>query len=48
MIISENFEVRPWQVVSVLMRYKIIDKRDNARGYDLYKETAEYKSKIKK
>ena len=48
MIISENFEVRPWQVVSVLMRYKIIDKRDNARGYDLYKETVEYKSKIQK
>lgn len=42
-----NDNIRPWQIVSLLMRYKIIKKRDEARGYDLYKETEEYKSKIK-
>jgi len=41
-----NDNIRPWQIVSLLMRYKIIEKRDEARGYDLYKETEEYKSKI--
>jgi hypothetical protein len=48
MIISEKFDIRPWQVVSVLIRYKVISKRDNARGYNLYKQTEEYKSKINK
>ena len=38
--------IRPWQIVSLLMRYKIITKRDEARGYDKYKETEEYKSKV--
>jgi hypothetical protein len=47
MIISENNKVRPWQVVSVLMRHKVISKRDESRGYDKYKETDEYKSKLK-
>jgi hypothetical protein len=42
-----NDNIRPWQIVSLLMRYKIIEKRDEARGYDLYKETEEYKSKLK-
>jgi hypothetical protein len=41
-----NDNMRPWQIVSLLMRYKIINKRDEARGYDLYKETEEYKSKL--
>lgn len=39
-------DVRPWQVVSVLVRHKIIGKRDDARGYDIYKKTEEYKSKL--
>jgi hypothetical protein len=39
-------DVRPWQVVSVLVRHKIIGKRDDARGYDIYKQTDEYKSKL--
>ena len=47
MKISENNNVRPWQVVSVLMRYKVIKKRDDALGYDSYKKTDEYKNKIK-
>jgi hypothetical protein len=38
--------IRPWQIVSLLMRYKIITKRDEARGYDKYKETEEYKIKV--
>ena len=30
------------------MKYKIIKKRDEALGYDKYKETEEYKQKIEK
>jgi hypothetical protein len=30
------------------MRHKKINKRTDARGYDIYKETEEYKNKIKK
>ena len=47
MSISEIHNIRPWQVVSVLVRHKVISKRDESRGYDKYKETDEYKSKIK-
>jgi hypothetical protein len=46
--ISSINNIRPWQVVSLLMRYKIISKRDDARGYDKYKETEEYKQKLEK
>ena len=46
MNLSEKYNVRPWQIVSVLMRYKIIKKRDHALGYDMYKETDEYKEKL--
>jgi hypothetical protein len=46
-ITMSNDNIRPWQIVSLLMRYKIINKRDEARGYDKYKETEEYKSKLK-
>jgi hypothetical protein len=45
--ISEIHNIRPWQVVSVLVRHKVISKRDESRGYDKYKETDEYKSKLK-
>jgi hypothetical protein len=47
MLISEIHNIRPWQVVSVLVRHKVISKRDESRGYDKYKETDEYKSKLK-
>ena len=47
MEISDKNNVRPWQLVSLLMRYKIIKKRDEALGYEKYKETNEYKQKIK-
>ena len=46
MTISSINNIRPWQVVSLLMRYKIITKREQARGYDIYKDTEEYKQKI--
>jgi len=45
--ISENVGIRPWEVVSVLVRNKIIQSRGEARGYDLYKKTDEYKNKLK-
>jgi hypothetical protein len=48
MEISEKNNIKPWQVVSLLMKYKIIKKRDEALGYDKYKETEEYKQKIEK
>ena len=48
MEISEKNNIKPWQLVSLLMKYKIIKKRDEALGYDKYKETEEYKQKIEK
>jgi len=39
-------DIRPWQIVSLLIRYKVIKKRDEARGYDKYKDSEEYKIKI--
>jgi hypothetical protein len=45
MTISEENNIRPWEVVSLLVRNKIIIKRVEARGYDIYKETDEYKNK---
>ena len=48
MEISEKNNIKPWQVVSLLMKYNIIKKRDDARGYDKYKETEEYKKKLEK
>ena len=47
MEVSEICNIRPWEVVSVLMKHQIIDKRDKAKGYDKYKDTDEYKNKIK-
>jgi hypothetical protein len=47
MMLSSEYNVRPWEIVSLLVRYKIIQKRDEAIGYDKYKETDEYKQKIK-
>lgn len=48
MHISESNNIRPWEVVSVLMQYKIVTKRDDTRGYNIYKETDEYKEKLNK
>ena len=46
--ISKNIGIKPFQVVSILVKYKVIKRRMDARGYDLYKETDEYKQKIDK
>ena len=48
MSISLTNNVKPFEVVSLLVRNKIISKRGDARGYDKYKETEEYKNKITK
>jgi hypothetical protein len=44
--ISTLNNIRPWEVVSLLVKYKIIGKRGEAKGYDKYKETEEYKNKF--
>lgn len=44
--ISTLNNIRPWEVVSLLVKYDIIGKRSDARGYDKYKETEEYKNKF--
>lgn len=46
MKISKDKNVMVWQIVSVLVNNKIIIRRNDARGYEIYKETEEYKSKI--
>jgi hypothetical protein len=48
MTISSKYDVRPWEVVSLLMKYKIINTRKDSRGYDMYTETEEYKINCKK
>jgi uncharacterized membrane protein len=48
MTISKEKSIEPWQVVSLLIKYKIINKRDEANGYDIYKKTDEYIEKLKK
>lgn len=45
-ILSERYDIKIFQVVSLLMRYKVINKRSESRGYEKYKETEEYKQKI--
>lgn len=46
--ISQDYKILVWQVVSILMYNKVIENRTDARGYDIYKESDEYKSKISK
>ena len=46
--ISKKNKIKTYQVVSLLLKNKIINKRVDARGYDKYKETEEYKNKINK
>lgn len=48
MEISDAKNIQVWQVVSILIVAGVIGKRSEARGYEMYKETDEYKSKIKK
>jgi hypothetical protein len=44
--LANKHDVKVFQIVSLLIRYKIITKRSDSRGYDKYKETEEYKNKI--
>jgi hypothetical protein len=46
--ISLSNNVKPFQVISVLHRHKIISSRSYARGYNKYKETDEYNNSLKK
>ena len=45
--IAKNNNLFVWQIVSILMNKHVINRRSDARGYELYKETDDYKSKIK-
>jgi hypothetical protein len=47
MTISNEISIRPWEAVSILMLHKVIKYRKDARGYDIYKDTDEYKSKLR-
>ena len=40
--------IKVYEVISLLVKYKIIIKRQDARGYNKYKETDEYKNKLVK
>jgi hypothetical protein len=44
MTISSANNIKPWQVISLLVHYKKITRRSESRGYDKYKETDEYKN----
>lgn len=44
--LGNKYNVKVFQIVSLLVRYKIITKRSESRGYDKYKETEDYKNKI--
>lgn len=46
--ISKDTKLFVWQVVSILVNNKVIEKRGDARGYEIYKDTDEYKSKLTK
>ena len=44
--LAEKYDVKTWQIVSLLMKYKIINKRAESKGYNKYIETDEYKEKV--
>jgi hypothetical protein len=44
--ISTNNSIKIFEVVSVLVKHKIINNRNEARGYDKYIETEEYQQKV--
>ena len=46
--ISLNNNIKPFEIISLLVKHKIISKRSDARGYDKYKDTEEYKNKLNK
>ena len=46
MTLANKYKIQTFKIVSLLVRYKIVTKRSESRGYDKYKETDEYKNKI--
>jgi hypothetical protein len=46
MVLANKYNIKTFQMVSLLIKYNIITNRSESRGYDKYKETEEYKSKI--
>ena len=46
MTLANKHNIKTFQLVSLLVKHKIIASRSDSRGYDKYKETDEYKSKI--
>jgi hypothetical protein len=46
MTLASKHNIKPFQLVSLLVRYNIIAQRSDSRGYDKYKETEEYKNKL--
>lgn len=48
MNISEIMNIRPWEVISLLVKHKVVNARNDARGFDIYKDTDEYKIKLQK
>jgi small-conductance mechanosensitive channel len=44
--IANKYNVKTFEIVSLLVRYKIISKRSESRGYDKYKDSEDYKSKL--
>ena len=48
MTLANKYKIKTFQIVSLLVRYKIVTNRSETRGYDKYKETDEYKNKLYK
>jgi hypothetical protein len=46
MVLANKYNIKTFQMVSLLVKYNIITNRSESRGYDKYKETEEYKSKL--
>ena len=44
--IAKGLGIEVYKIVSTLMKHKVITNRAQSRGYDKYKETAEYKNKV--
>ena len=48
MKLAKKYNIETYQIVSLLVKYGTISKRIEARGYEKYKETEEYKNKLEK
>ena len=45
-VLRYDNDVKTWEIISLLMKYKVINKRSESKGYDKYKESDEYKEKV--